>query len=267
MTMLHIEPYPGDEKYIKKATKLAKEIAQLGDGIVLDEQKKKTAGKTIQPIEFKKEKRDAWLNVYGDPDSSIYDKGNELLALFERYLPNALPRRYGAFEPPQYKYEVGGKEAFMNFWKEEVNPVWYAGKPVQGVFISEAYRDAFDINQWKCNRFSICILEEALCYENWRASLTKVLYELMVLFEGFYGDIVRGKPENKAWFWKGIPNHRGEVFALGQPYLGLLGVTEKKEIRLFTEKDIAIPREYCLSTEMNEEIGVPINIQAKVWPF
>ena len=53
-------------------------------------------------------------------DSPLLKEGgiNALVEYFSRNLPEAMPRRYGQFEPPKYKIEENGKEHFLNFYKE-----------------------------------------------------------------------------------------------------------------------------------------------------
>jgi hypothetical protein len=60
----------------------------------------------------------------------------QLVNTMERLLPEALPRRYGAYEPPQYKYEEQGKERFCEFLAEErLATVWYPHYPFLHVWV------------------------------------------------------------------------------------------------------------------------------------
>lgn len=271
LTKLYIEPYPRDEKIIKKANRIAKRIAKRGDGIVLDAQGGKTMDKVVVPskqAEPYEEARCAYLNVYSLPDFAFAEKGKEILDLFNEYLPEALPCRYGQFEPPKYKYQNGGSKKFLEFWKREPEFVWYTTQPVVGVFVQDTYSaGGSGIRKWKCNCISIEFYETMLQEQTWRIRLVELLNKLMVLLDGFYGEIVRGEPETKASFWEGIPSRRGEVFAIGQPYLELLGLSKENEKRVFTDKDIEIPEELCASIEKSELTGQPISIPAKVLPF
>lgn len=42
----------------------------------------------------------------------------QLVDYIARHLPEALPGRYGLYEPPSEKWEIGGKAAFLNFLDE-----------------------------------------------------------------------------------------------------------------------------------------------------
>jgi hypothetical protein len=42
------------------------------------------------------------------------EKLDGFIGLLGRYLPEALPRRYGLFEPPQFTYEETGKGHFVD---------------------------------------------------------------------------------------------------------------------------------------------------------
>ena len=56
------------------------------------------------------------------------------LALLERCVPEALPERYGLWEPPQHVFEETGREHLMAFLSEHMGEVivWYANRPAVG---------------------------------------------------------------------------------------------------------------------------------------
>ena|SRR5215472_7301141 len=68
----------------------------------------------------------------------LVSEGRErLLALFERLLPEALPRRYGLYEPPQHIYAETGKVHLLRFMEESIHDfvVWYPHRPVVGLYL------------------------------------------------------------------------------------------------------------------------------------
>jgi hypothetical protein len=61
-----------------------------------------------------------------------------VLDVLETELPEALPRRYGSFEPPEHAYAETGREHFLKFLGEHLRGqvvVWYPSPPVANVHI------------------------------------------------------------------------------------------------------------------------------------
>lgn len=61
----------------------------------------------------------------------------ELIMALEACLPEALPGRYGSFEPPEFKYAESGREHFLRLVREGAGPVgfvvWYPHPPIASV--------------------------------------------------------------------------------------------------------------------------------------
>ena len=53
------------------------------------------------------------------------DVGARYLAICRRLLPEALPRRYGEYEPFQEKLEVSGDEAFAQAWRDATSLLFF----------------------------------------------------------------------------------------------------------------------------------------------
>ncbi|MBU1382459.1 hypothetical protein KKD49_16635 [Myxococcota bacterium] len=131
----YIEPTTSSQSIIKEMTKMAKTLAQNSYGLVYnpqtDEMILPTGVKRFKSIE-KTERLSVieltwWLN-----DNSILNKEKllEFLNILEKYLPEALPKRYGTYEPPKEKFI--DKNTFADFLIENSSSnVWIASNLAQ----------------------------------------------------------------------------------------------------------------------------------------
>jgi hypothetical protein len=67
-----------------------------------------------------------WYALHRDMPADIAAR---YLALSRRYLPEALPRRFGSFEPFQHKLETGGDQAFIQAQKAETSLLFFTSQP------------------------------------------------------------------------------------------------------------------------------------------
>lgn len=176
----------------------------------------------------------------------------QLIDYFESNLPEALPRRYGLYEPPQYKYLKAGKLQFIEFLDENDMVVWYPTKPVLGIhmsFIKQAGVIEIESKaQFQTNHFSIAFDLEILKQSGKKAHLEQVFKDVSKLFKPFYGEIrllhhyIDGgvmyyadsrsdhHPVREGW-WVGIPQHLPQAIMVGEVYLNLwAGLKEKGEM-------------------------------------
>jgi hypothetical protein len=224
---------------IRLTQSTATEIARFSHGAVLDQQD----GSIRLPSGVKrlmsprsKEMFDVVSMSWWFLDSPIESReGREqFLNLLERLLPEALPKRYGSYEPPQHVYAQTGKEHFLKFLDENLHDttVWYPHRPIVSVHLSlpsplGAYKLGF-----RTNHLKIELEKDALSEPGWATNIRRFWEKAPVFIRPIYGDVrVLGKYKwmgasvsagqehpVKAWWWAGIPERLGNAVVLGDVY-------------------------------------------------
>ena len=118
LTSFYLQPFTNDKTVIDKVTRYVKKLAKEFDGVVENPQLEDGVLLVNKRKTFTRATRDAEkvsICWYMDCQQSLADRLGEFVELLEKYLPQALPRRYGSYEPPQYKYSETGKEHFIQF--------------------------------------------------------------------------------------------------------------------------------------------------------
>jgi hypothetical protein len=156
--------------------------------------------------------------------------------LLERTLPEALPKRYGLYEPPQHVYAKTGKAHLLDFIDANLHDmmVFYPQRPVTSLYVGfpnplGAYKIGF-----RSNRLEIEVEKEALSQPGWANSLKLFWQQASIRIRPFYGDVrVLGgyrwmgatvSPGHQhphpvtSWWWAGIPNVLGAAVVLGDTY-------------------------------------------------
>lgn len=184
------------------------------------------------------------------------------LRLLEKNLPEALPRRYGAYEPPPFKYEETGFDHLVDFLLAEKSIVAYTTKPVLGISLGLNETSGFvqqgTKRKYKSSYITLSLDADVLSQPDWQMHLPKIWTELSAAIQPFYGDVrvlknyVSSKTTYyvdattelhpvKAWWWKGIPQGARLAMVVGQPYRelysGLAPVAEDKNGLLFLSAD------------------------------
>lgn len=286
LTVLHLQPYTNEKEVVDKAMKYAKNVAKEFDGIVENPQFDNPIWLVNKPKAFKQKMRDAdKISVcwYIDSQQSLSNQMAGFVELLEKYLPQALPKRYGSFEPPQFKYSETGKEHFIKFLEDEHWPVIYGAKPITYIFVSDVCVDnqKFKDAGYRCNKIEIELLKEAYLEPNWQFAVKRLFQEVAKVFKPFYAEIIDEKESAIcSWWWKGIPIKRGDPIIIGEPYSALLkNLPVENEIETglyYFENDInkiKIPRKFVSSRKLfsiikrNQGFFADGFNYAKVFPF
>jgi hypothetical protein len=246
LTELNLEPIHAPASARKALGRAAARLAQVGHGLVLDRQQgtlstPRGVRRVISPS-ARPEERIAVLQLSwwfdGDP---LHKQGGfeRLLVTLERYLPEALPRRYGDHEPPRYRYESEGREHFLGFLaNEKLAAVWYPHYPVLSVWPGvyggfgpqrQGYRSKF---------LAVTVDASAWAQPGWALALRRFWFAMSGLLGPFFGEVRllgghllrRGRdfidsesvlhPVRNGW-WNGVPANLGPATVLGQPYAAL----------------------------------------------
>lgn len=229
LTSVRLQPYTSEKTITDKAIRYAKKLAKEFNGVVENLQLENEVLLTGKKKTFTRATRDAdkiSICWYMDCPQSLSNQLADFIDLLEKYLPPALPRRYGSYEPPQFKYSETGKEHLIKFLGDECWPVIYCTKPITYIFLSDAYIDnqKFKKKDYRCNKVEIEMLKEAYLEQNWQFAVKRLFKEVAKLFKPFYAEIVDEQESMVcSWWWKGIPVKRGNPIIIGEPYSTLCG--------------------------------------------
>lgn len=240
-TEINLSPISAPESARRVAVRTAGHFAKIASGIVHDPQTNTlTTPRGTRRLESLGANESAgiiamsWWFVRGplvDADAA------DLTAALEGTLPEALPRRYGIYEPPQYLYAETGREHFLGFVREHGREgvVWYPHAPIALISLSIPPQVGASRLGFRCGRLTIEADEDALRQPGWTTALQRSWRKVSHAVQPFYGDVRRlggyvrrrgrywhnAKTEEHpvcAWWWAGIP--AGPVYAavLGDPY-------------------------------------------------
>lgn len=302
----NLEPFTEDKKSTSEFMKLAKLIAKNGHGVIENPQTDKislpSGVKRVQEIEkterFSIVKLSWWFN-----NQSIKERENLIILLkeIERTIPEALPRRYGIYEPPQEKFS--GLDEFIDYLVENINDsiVWYPAKPV--IYVNFSIPPVIGPTKmgYKFGRFSIEIDSAVLTMPGWQTSIQRLFKNISQVLKPFYGDIfvidgyirsrngawidgMTGEHPIVSWWWNGFPRKSGLGLVLGEPLLNYVNIGRNyiklnNGCKLFVKADdlkedlyhyIYIP-EGLFQPERKERVGIKVSgffgRYPDIWPF
>jgi hypothetical protein len=245
LTELSLEPIGAPQGAHKLLLSVAKRLGKVAHGVVLDPQ----ADTVITPSGVKRYRPQgrgerfsilafSWWFTEGPllTDSGLQD----FVGLLERMLPEAMPRRYGLFEPPQHLYSETGREHFLGFLQEHRDKilVWVPHRPVVGVSVSCSSQRGAGRQGFRANHMTVHVEAKTLEQPGWDRALDRFWRTASQAIQPFYGDVRTLKgfrpmgatygsdtdtdfhPVRGPW-WMGIPRTLGHAVVLGEPYLAL----------------------------------------------
>jgi hypothetical protein len=167
-------------------------------------------------------------------------KRESFFALLERQLPEAMPKRYGLYEPPQYLYAQTGKEHLNQFLAENLHDtiVWYAHRPVTSVHLAFPKPIGASRQGFRSNLVEIDVESAALDQPGWPENLRRFWRQMSALLQPIYGEVRKAggyirhggrvwvdphwketfDQTTRSWFWRGIPPNLGQAVVLGHQY-------------------------------------------------
>lgn len=296
LTEVNLEPIGAPKSAYVKLNQIVKHVGEKINGIVEDKQSDKiympTGVSKYIPVKGKKNERFSTLAfTWLFTESPLLEKNGvkRFVKLLEKYLPEALPRRYGLYEPPQFKLEEKGLEHFIEFLEKNRSNfgVWYPTKPVISVSVcfdeEWGFRHYGGSNKFRANYVEVEIDSEVLNQLGWEDHLRKFWRALSVFIKPFYGDVrflnnlirskttywIDAKSERhpiKTWWWKGVPKSLGQAIVIGEPYVDLWNEIKEngtKHDRLY----FVSTHDWRRGEEVDKILGkVPRDI-AQVGPF
>ncbi len=225
------------------ARRFARRLAQEFGGAVLDRQADEvwTRGATRQVAEPSRVERAdvVELNWYVSSVSLVADVGAEYVRLCRQLLPEALPRRYGEFEPLQHKLADTGDVGFASAWRAAGAMLFFsASPPCLGGALYAGARESTPHAVWK---MSLEVHRRPLAEILWRDAFRRLFIALAENLHAFFAsaEVTRGhiwngrsmwSDGNSEWAvsplrhdgWKGLPPYPVWWSWYGQPYLDLV---------------------------------------------
>lgn len=261
MTALNLEGN-ATSRAMKLLESTAKQVARQIHGAIVDPQSNKVsipAGVTrfIRP---KKSKTFSVLNLswWFLNDSMLNPPGRKaFLSLLGGLLPEALPKRYGSYEPPQHllaKTGLAHLERFMGNHLDDVM-VWYANPPVADVNVSCPKPIGPSEKGFRTNLVEIGVESSVLAQPGWAENLRQLWRQMTFLLRPIYGEVrtedgysrhgggiyfsatalEKMRKEyahiTRSWFWRGIPRRLGHAVVLGKEYQRLWPAFMKRATR------------------------------------
>jgi hypothetical protein len=165
------------------------------------------------------------------------------VALLASRLPEAMPRRYGAYEPPEHQLARTGHAHLLDYLASHLagTVVWYPSPPVAYLGIGHHRDPAWSQRGgrpvFRAHYVTFSIERDVLKQPGWASALRRAWRELSALLQPFYGDVrtTRGHLRSRnggwssdgtteqhpvrAWWWGGIPPRLGHAAVVGSPYL------------------------------------------------
>jgi hypothetical protein len=232
LTEVNIEPISAPDKIRRETIRLCNTIAKEIKGVVEDPQTgivKTPSGvkKILCDSSDNRDKSTISISWYFD-DADFYksDKIDRFIDLLQKYMPDALPRRYGRFEPPQHKFTETGKAYLIEFWKQESGIVWYAAKPFTYLLPSvpnfhEELKSGLGMwKKYRCGKIELQMLRDVFFQGDWNLAVKRLFIEVARILNVFYAEIIdeRLRDNRFAWWWRGIPKDLGYAAILNQDY-------------------------------------------------
>ena len=167
------------------------------------------------------------------------DFGHVYASLCRRLLPEALPRRFGEFEPFQGRLDERGDEGFAQAWRDATTLLFFtATSPCISGHLSAGPNERFPNPIWT---MSITAHHEPLNDANWREAVRRFFVSIAEQVDAFYAsaEVVRGNiwngrslsvDGNSEWpisparreGWMGLPPYPVWSAWYGGPYRELI---------------------------------------------
>lgn len=142
-TELLLEPMDAPDVARKVLVRVAKGLATESRGLAFDRQEESillpSGTKKFTSPKIDETASTLMLSWWFGPDKLQETRGfTDMLEIIRRYVPEALPRRYGTYEPPEHKLDGNLVDVaeFLSATTRKSMVVWYPTRPASNVSIS-----------------------------------------------------------------------------------------------------------------------------------
>ena len=246
LTELNLSPATAAASARALVTRVATSFAKSAHGVVVDPQTDTIiTAKGVSRLESlgSSESASVLALSWWFTSAPLVDRDVSLLvSALEASLPEALPGRYGLYEPPQHQYPITGRDHFISFFRDDCGPlgmvVWYPHAPVAHVSLSIPPKVGGSPIGFRCGRLTIEVDADALAQPGWAAGIQRAWRRISLAVRPFYGDVrtLRGFRRSRgrywsgrhtehhpvcSWWWAGVPTGPVQAIVLGDPYRSL----------------------------------------------
>lgn len=248
MVEFNLEPLGAPQAAYALLKRVAKTVAMQSHGVVVDLQSDAvttpagvrryvsgTRSATLTALQL------SWFSV----DARLASRAGleRVVDCFEQHVPEALPVRYGLYEPPCFRYSETGRQHLIDFLEEEYlvpgslgSTVWRSRRPVVDVTLSIGVGARRPGDLWRSHRVTLTLDASVLEQSGWPTALQRLWRRMAHDVHAFYADVRllqryrRYSGTAEEWraaerhpvcasFWTGIPRDGAMAVALGPPYL------------------------------------------------
>lgn len=174
LTELNLEPIGAPDLAKKILLQAANALAKASHGLVYNGQTDELTlpGGVKRFAPRARDERFSILELawwFLDDGIFLPERLNRLLDIFVALLPEAMPRRYGLYEPPQYSLAAEGREHLLKFLRENLDnsPVLYPTRPVVGLEVSCTKEHHHPRLGFRANRLSVEFEASVLDQPGW----------------------------------------------------------------------------------------------------
>ena len=244
LTEIHLEPASAPQSARRLATNAANAIAKSAYGVVVDDQ----LGTPAVPRGVKRYRTEAGGSVdlltmswwwMGGALTTI-ESLECFLDRLNEYVPEAVPRRYGLYEPPEFKLEEQGRGHLVQFLCEAGSDfvIAYTTQPALGLTFNMQEEPGLGPHGFVAHHLRIDFDRSVLAQPGWEVALKRFWRVISQLLDPFYGDVrtLKGyeRRGSRLWvpqgaedhpvdgpFWAGVPPGPAHAVVVGTPYLEL----------------------------------------------
>ncbi|WP_157417450.1 hypothetical protein [Nocardioides sp. Iso805N] len=211
--------------HVASAVRFAHRLAAAGAGAVHDRQTDEVwarkGGRTVAKPEPKTRVAALDLDWFCWRDAVTDDAVRAFLHAARRYLPEALPRRFGSYEPLRGKFEESGDEGFIEAWREDE---WLFGRatvPVTSFSLSGGKPEARPRKVW---HLGLHLLADPFREQRWQDPLERLFVELADALPAFLATAVVKRDH----IWNGrelmVDRNTEKMLSLNQAWQGWMGL-------------------------------------------
>lgn len=170
-----------------------------------------------------------WMSFYFEDGEAFYQNRFEhMLQEISRRMPEAVPTRFGTYEPLQGKVEAGNVAGLISSFKNEPDTFMKAKAPFGHIFVSIPCKKTFEQyhprhfirREFLLARVSFELRPKLFAQPAKLDRLRSLFTTLSVMFDVVYAEITQ-TDDFGSWFWYGLPDHQTHTICLGKAYQGV----------------------------------------------